>query len=184
MKKPSVRRKSSLNLFRDKANYSSYGEAPLLREDAEPQVHASLNSVDQPFYLICQKDTVLASVSGKAQVRFQDASVRYFDLEPGDFVYVPGGVAHRIACSEDSLHLRYKARIAGLEAIAWFCGECQHEVDRYTWDTANESIQSGYLRGTTRFNESAARRTCPDCGTLHPEVDLQPFQWKQMMEDA
>jgi hypothetical protein len=179
-----VRRKTALNLFRDKANYANYSEAPLLREDAEPQLHASRNSVDQPFYLICEKDTLLTSVSGQAKVCFQDASVRYFDLTPGDFIYVPGGVPHRIVCSEDSLHLRFKARLAGLEAIAWFCDGCGHEVDRYTWDTTDETPQSGYLFGTTRFNASTGRRTCSHCGTQHPPVDLSLFPWSQMTGDT
>jgi 3-hydroxyanthranilate 3,4-dioxygenase len=174
-----IRRKNQLNLFREKAKYHDYDEAPLLKEDVDPQLHASLNTVDQPFYLICEKDTVLAAVSGSAKVVFRDASIRYFELGPGDHVYVPGGIPHRIECSQESLHLRYKARVSGLEAIAWFCESCGNEVDRYTWDNAKQSPQAGYRIGSNRFNADASRRVCSHCGVAHAPLDLTRFRWDQ-----
>lgn len=175
-----IRRKNQLNLFREKAKYRNYDEVPLLKEDVDPQLHASRNSVDQPFYLICEKDTVLTALSGNAKVRFRDASVHYFDLGPGDYVYVPGGIAHRIECAEESLHLRYKASTPGLEAVAWYCESCGHEVDRYTWDNAKQSPQAGYWIGASRFNNDEKRRICPRCGVAHPSLDLTPFRWREL----
>lgn len=177
-----IRRKNALNLFRDKSKYRNYDEFPVLREEVDPQLHVSRNTVNQPFYLICEKDTVLAALSGKAKVRFHDASVNYFDLEPGDFVYVPGGIPHRIECAEDSLHLRYKARISGLEAVVWFCEYCGYELDRHSWDNAKQPPQAGYLAGTKRFNTDAKRRVCAHCGEEHPPLDLDAFRWEDVTD--
>ncbi|SOE06305.1 3-hydroxyanthranilate 3,4-dioxygenase [Variovorax sp. YR752] len=172
-----IRRKNALNLIKDKSKFSNFDEYPVLKEDVDPQLHISRNGVDQPFFLVCQKDCTIAALTGKARVHFHDASVRYYDLLPGDHVYVPAGMPHRITAIEPGVHIRYKAREAGLEAVAWYCGNCDHEIDRYTWDTAKQVPQAGYLAGAERFNGTSERRICKSCGNEHSPLDLSPFRW-------
>src|SRR6185312_11278829 len=86
----------------------------------DPQLHLSRNRVKQPFFLICEQDTMLAQMSGEARVEFRAGPVRYFDMTVGDFVYVPAGTPHRIVPKTESVHLRYKAEKPGLEAVAWY----------------------------------------------------------------
>lgn len=173
-----IRRKNAWNLIRDRAKFSNFDEYPVLKEDVDPQLHVSVNSVDQPFYVIFEKDNVLAAMSGSARVHFKGASVHYFDLRPGDHVYVPGGIPHRIVGGSNALHLRYKARQAGLEAVAWYCDRCGDELDRCVWDTARQVAQAGYHAAVTRFNAATERRTCESCGHEHPVIDLAPFRWE------
>lgn len=173
-----IRRKNALNLIRDREKFSNFDEYPVLKEDVDPQLHISVNSVDQPFFLICGKDTLLAAMSGSAQVQFKGASVNYFDLGPGDHVYVPAGIPHRIVGASKALHLRYKAREPGLEAAVWYCDACGGEMDRYVWDNAKQVAQAGYQAATTRFNASPERRKCPSCGHEHDPIDLSPFRWE------
>src|SRR5689334_4342042 len=92
----STRRKNRFNLLREAAKLASFDEFPMLRPEVDPQLHLSHNEVDQPFYLVCEKDTVIAQFSGHSRIDLKEGSVRYFDLTAGDYVYVPGGIPHRI----------------------------------------------------------------------------------------
>jgi len=172
-----LRRKNSLNLFREAPKLGAFDEFPVLRPDVDPQLHVSRGGVDQPFHLICAKDSVVALVSGCARVDFASGAVRHFDMEPGDFVYVPAGIPHRIHVLEAGIQLRYKAREAGLEAVAWMCAGCGTEIGRHVWDTASTLPQEGYLAACGRFNESDEARRCPKCGEVHAAVDLTHFRW-------
>src|SRR5262245_48010997 len=116
-----TRRKNALNLFREAKKLVSFDEFPLLRPEVDPQLHASHNSADQPFYLTCEKDTLLVQMSGRARVSFREGGVRYFEMGPGDYVYVPGGVPHTVATHEAGVVFRYKAREPGLEQVDWYC---------------------------------------------------------------
>jgi 3-hydroxyanthranilate 3,4-dioxygenase len=180
--KVDFRRKNALNLLKEQEKFSNFDEFPVLKDSVDPQLHVSVNSVDQPFFLICEKDCTLAALTGKARVHFHDSSVRYFDLGPGDNVYVPAGTPHRITTQEAGLHVRYKARLAGLEATAWYCDVCDSEVDRYTWDTGVSLPQAGYLAGVLRFNDSGERRTCKACRHVHPAIDVSPYRWADVVE--
>lgn len=177
-----TRRKNAFNLFREAQKLASFDEFPMLRPEIDPQLHLSRNEVDQPFHLICQKDTVVAQVSGSARVMFSDGPVRYFDLQPGDFVYVPGGVAHRILTTDAGEQFRYKAREPGLEGAVWYCDNCGEEFDRHIWDANAKSSQSGYQFACERHNTEEERRRCSVCGTTHDLVDLAPFRWKTVAD--
>ncbi len=177
-----IRRKNSLNLFREAPKLGSFDEFPVLRPEVDPQLHVSRNEVAQPFYLICEKDCLIALVSGRAVVHFTQGSVRFFDMEPGDFVYVPASIPHRIEVREAGIQLRYKAREAGLEAVAWTCGGCGSEICREVWDTAVTLPQEAYLAACTSFNEDVQARSCPACGEVHPVIDLQAFRWAQVAQ--
>lgn len=177
-----TRRKNAFNLFREGAKLASFDEFPLLRPEIDPQLHLSRNEVDQPFHLICQKDTVIALASGAARVLFSAGSVRYFDLECGDFAYVPGGVAHRVLTQQPGILLRYKASDPGLEAAAWYCEKCGAELDRHVWDVSRQLPQLGYQFACERFNREIRRRTCISCDAVHASIDLGPFRWSAVAE--
>lgn len=175
-----IRRKNSLNLFREASRLQPFDEFPVLRPEVDPQLHVSHGGIDQPFHLICAKDSMIALVSGRASVHFADASVRRFDLEPGDYVYVPAGVPHRITVREAGIQLRYKARESGLEAVAWLCHGCGSELGRHIWDNAVSQSQQEYLQACNQFNASAEGRRCPRCGEVHAEVDTRQFRWAEI----
>lgn len=181
-KRVTTRRKNSFNIFREASKLESFDEFPMLRPEVDPQLTLSNNSVDQPFFLVCEKDSVIAQASGKAQVIFHDGPVRYFDLVPGDFVYVPGGTAHRVLTREPGNQLRYKAREAGSEAVVWYCDNCSAEVDRHSWSAGEHASQAGYLTACERHNGETARRTCSQCGHSHSAVDLAAFRWRAIAE--
>ncbi len=172
-----IRRKNNLNLLRESEKLESFDEFPVLRPEIDPQVHASRNTVDQPFLLTLGKDSVIAQLTGASRLEFADGPVRYFDLDPGDFVYVPGGTVHRILTTEPGVQIRYKARAPGNEALSWNCLACGVELDRFDVIEDGRPVQFAYDAATRRFNEDSDRRQCRNCGSEHPEIDLSPFRW-------
>jgi 3-hydroxyanthranilate 3,4-dioxygenase len=169
-----------LNTFKTAAELSAYDEFPVLAPGINPQVYLSRNDRPQPFYLICERDTLLVQQYGTARVHFMDSSVRWYDVRPGDVTYVPGGTPHRFVPVTESLVARYKADPAGLEGVAWYCEGCSGELDRVEWDTAQELPQEGYLRACRTFNDHEERRRCVVCGRLHPPVDMARLRWEEI----
>ena len=171
-------RKPRFAAFDEAARRGPYDEYPMLPAGVDPQICLSRNDRPQPFFLICEHDTVLVNMSGEGRVEFPEGPVRYHPVVPGDFVYVPSGTPHRIVPEGECVQLRYKAEHPGLEAVAWYCESCGAELAREVWDTAAEIPQEGYLRACREFNADAARRTCASCGRIHEEVDLSPYGWE------
>jgi 3-hydroxyanthranilate 3,4-dioxygenase len=169
-----------LSTFKEVGKRGSYDEYPVFPSDVDPQLHLSKNDCQQPFFLICEKDTVIAQFSGAGTVEFKGSSVNYFSLEPGDNVYVPAGTPHRFTPKDESIQYRYKANVPGLEGVAWYCGECENELDRVVWDTQSELEQEGYLRACNQFNGDKKLRTCSRCEAVHPEIDLSSFNWSDV----
>ena len=79
--------------------------------------------------------------------------------------------------SEPGALYRYKARVAGLEAVVFACERCGTELFRRVWDTAVTVPQQGWVDATGAFSTDVAARTCACCSTEHPPVDLTPFRW-------
>jgi 3-hydroxyanthranilate 3,4-dioxygenase len=174
---PHIERKRFLNVFPLAGDTRSYDERPLILEHIDPQLYLSRNAIAQPFFLVCEKDTVLAAMSGDADVEFRDTSVLRQRLAPGDFIYVPAGTPHRIVPREPSLHVRYKAREAGFEGVAWYCDGCATERRRLEWDTATELPQEAYARACRIYAESIAGSACTKCGERAPALDLGDIRW-------
>lgn len=172
-----LRRKRQFFIFREIAKLGPYDEFPMTAPEIDPQIHLSRNDRDQPFFLICEKDCVVVQMSGRGRVVFRDSPLGEVQTEPGAFVYVPGGTPHRILNEEPGAQYRYKAREAGLEAVAWACPSCGAEVHREVWDTAVTLPQEGWLDACTRFNAQADLRACQACGAEHAPVDLAPYRW-------
>ena len=144
-------RKKTFQALREGAKVGPYDEMPMLPDDKQVQVHLSKNDRPQPFYLICGKDTLVSLVSGAATVEFKGTAVDHFTLTPGSFVYVPAGAPHRIVPAETSVMMRYKQMHAGLEGIAWYCDNCDAEIHREVWDTADDRVASEIRRRNVPF---------------------------------
>jgi len=167
-----MRRKNRFETYVEAASRGPFDECPMMEIGIDPQLHLSRNDRPQPFFLICEQDCVIAQMSGTARVEFRNSSANYFDLQLGDFVYVPGGTPHRIVPKTESIHLRYKAAEAGLEAVAWYSPKTNEEIARVTWDCASELPQEGYLRAWRAFNADEKMRTCPTTGAVLPPMLL------------
>lgn len=178
-----MKRKNRFDSFEEAVERGPYDEMPMLELGFDPQLHLSRNDVGQPFFLICEKDTVLAQLSGSARLEFARGSVNYFDMVIGDFAYIPAGVPHRIIPAQESVHLRYKAADPGLEAVAWYSERAHAETARVTWDCAVELPQDAYQRACEAFNADEQMRTCPVTGDVLPQVDLSPFRWQEVAEE-
>ena len=177
-----TRRKNGFNIFREAQKLSSFDEFPMLRPEVDPQLHLSRNEVDQPFHLVCEKDTVLAQFSGESRVEFANGSVRFFDMGRGDFVYVPAGAAHRLLTVETGVVARYKASAPGAETIIWYCDGCGGEISRHEGNATQAPAQQLYQEACEAFNGDAARRRCGACGSEHVPVDLSPFRWQAVAD--
>ena len=173
-------RKKTFQTLREAAKVGEYAEKPMLPDDKQVQVHLSRNDRPQPFYLICGKDSLLALMSGAAQVEFKGTAIDHFALKPGSFVYVPAGAPHRIVPSEISVMLRYKQMHAGLEGVAWYCESCDAEIYREVWDTATATSQVRYQEVSSLFAADPSLRTCRRCGSIHPAPDLEDLPWSEM----
>ncbi|WP_431878914.1 hypothetical protein [Amycolatopsis sacchari] len=170
-----MKRRRMLNGLKAAQDLGDYADVPVLPANVDPQAHLSRNTVAQPFWLICGKDNVLAQLSGTAVVHLKETSVLRFSMEIGDHVYIPAGTPHRIVPTEEGVQLRYKARVPGLEGVAWYCPGCDRELHRVEWDTADTISQQAYYDACAEFNDKDTLRHCEGCGTTHDPVDLTPF---------
>ena len=172
-----MKRKQMISLFKAAKNFCDYDEYPVLSEHIDPQVHVSRNRIVQPFYLICEQDTMLVQLTGKSRIFFKDSNVVSFKLGPADCIYIPGGTPTHLMPSEESIQLRYKARVPGLEGVAWYCDGCNEELHREVWDTKSELSQDAYLRACTLVNADEKLRTCNRCGEMKSSIDLSGIRW-------
>lgn len=170
------------NLFEVAQTAGPYGELPAPPSDFDPQVHVSRNERLQPFFLICEHDTVVATLGGQGTIEFRNAPVLEHRIGPGDFVYVPAGMPHRIRPTTPLVQIRYKPRDAGLEAVAWYCPGCGAELQRREFETGGEIAQRVYLEASEEFNVRDDLRTCGRCGTVHDKLDLSGVRWREIAE--
>ena len=166
--------------FKLSEQVGSYDEDPVMPAEVDPQLTIGRADKPQPFFLICEKDSLVVQMTGAARIEFKDSSVRYVDTHAGDYIYVPARTPHRILPEEPGIIYRYKAAQAGLEATAWYCETCDGEVHRVTWDTASELPQEGYMRAVATFNADPASRRCGRCGAEHPLVDAEGNRWAEI----
>lgn len=176
-------RKRRFMTYKESKKRGFFDEYPMLTDDVDPQLHMSCGLGAQPFWLVCEKDSMVALMSGRATIEFKDSPVLYEDMGLGDFVYIPAGTPTRMTNHEETIHYRYKALDAGLEAVAWYCDSCGAALYRETWDTADEVPQKAYLRITEAFNDSEDMRTCKSCGQIHDEVDISDNNWHKISEE-
>lgn len=171
-------RKPFIDTFGESRGWGEHDELPLLPAEVDPQLYGSRSSRPQPFYLTCEKDSVLIFMSGSGEVLMRHPDVRRFKAQVGDFVYVPARVPHRVLPSTEIIQYRYKARDAGKEAASWFCETCGEHLHSHLWDTAGVSQYRAYLDAVSAFN--ATDRTCKKCGAVHPPVDQAGLRWQEL----
>lgn len=176
-------RRRMLHIFKTARECGPYDELPVFPQQFDLQLHLSRNERPQPFYLICDHDTLLIQMSGTGRVAFRETSVLYFCLEVGDFVYVPAGTPHRLLPDTESVQVRLKAQAPKLEGAAWFCERCGLELWREDWELDKTSPQEGYLQACEGFNASRDRRLCAGCGTEHAPVELDGLRWADIAAD-
>lgn len=175
-----MERKRAFNVFAVGRGLGPYDERPVLPAQFDIQLHLSRNDRPQPFYLICDHDTVLVQLAGRARLDLRETAVQSEAMEPGTFVYVPAGAPHRLVPLTESLNARFKASQPELEGVAWYCSGCRAEVWREEWGLREELPQEGYWRACRAFNADTARRTCPNCGAEHPKLDLAGLGWAEV----
>jgi hypothetical protein len=173
-------RKRFFNVLEMQEQLAAYDELPLILKHIDPQLHGSRNAKMQPFFLVCEKDTVLTALSGDAWIEFRESDVLRHRFLSGDFCYVPGGTPHRIVPTEPGLHLRYKAREAGLEGVAWYCERCSALLHRIEWDTVHVQPQAGYARACRYYGQFVAGTPCGSCGAPAPALDLDGTRWDEI----
>ncbi|MDL4821803.1 cupin domain-containing protein [Actinomadura opuntiae] len=171
-----MERRRMLHVFKAAGEVGQYEDAPLLPEHVDPQIYLSRNSVAQPFFLVCEKDSVIAQMSGRAQVDLLDTSVNLFDMDPGDMVYIPARTPHRIRPADESVQLRYKARHSVLEGAVWTCAACGHVLARREWELPDPPSRA-YAEVLDWFNASVAGEPCPECGAEVPSIEPAAFSW-------
>jgi hypothetical protein len=157
-----------------------YDERPMLPETLDLQIHLSRNDRPQPFFLVCEHDTVLFAMKGSGHVEYREASVLRHGYEIGDHLYVPAGVPHRIIPETETIQYRYKLPESELEGVAWYCEGCGQELYREIFEIKSELPQEAYLRIAGAFNKDQSLRTCRKCSTVHPALDLSPYRWEQL----
>jgi 3-hydroxyanthranilate 3,4-dioxygenase len=158
----------------------SYDEWPCLPTGIDPMPYLSRNRVPQPFHLASAHDRVLVHLAGRGRVEFHEASVRYFELDCGDFVYLPAETPSRIVPETACLQLIYRAEPWGQETALWYCSGCGAELHRIALDGAEGLLQPAYWAACQAFSADSAARTCTRCATVHPPVDLTDIRWPEV----
>ena len=175
-------RKRMLLTFREAEQRGPYDEYPVLPPEVDPQLHLSRNDRPQPFFLVCEKDTVLVQMTGAGRLELRDCSVRWFDAVPGDFIYIPGGTPHRFTPEGVATQYRYKAARPGREEVRWYCEACDAMLACQAWDAEAMLPQEGYLAACSAFNAESAARACRACDAVHPPIDLAPYRWAEVAQ--
>ncbi len=158
----------------------AWGDLPATPADFDPQILVSRNEGVQPFFLTCERDSLVVTLSGDGFVEFRDSNVLHFRVAPGDFVYVPAGTPHRIRAEGPMVQLRFKALHAGSEVVSWHCPECSTELWHREFDSSSEIAQRVYLEATNEFNSNESLRRCATCAATHPVVDVAGTHWDEV----
>lgn len=177
-----VERDRFAHLLAQGAELGPYDEMPLIPAHIDPQITLSRNDRPQPSHLIFERDSLLATMSGRGHLELRTATVHRLDLLPGDYVYVPARTPHRIVPHEPMIQFRYKAHPPGLEATAWYCDSCGAELWRHEFDAGTEIPQAAWWSALESFNADDARRTCDGCGMVAPLVSTDGLRWSAMAE--
>ena len=174
-------RKNRFSTFQEAAARGAYDEFPMLEIGIDPQLHLSRNSVAQPFFLICEQDSMIAQLSGAVRIEFRNSSVGYFDAEIGDFIYVPGGTPHRIVPKSESIPISVTK--PSIRASKPSRGSTRHRGRR---SAASPGIAPTSCRRRPIFAPAAPSMRHRPCAPARqparcwPEIDLSPFRWEEI----
>lgn len=172
-------RRKTLNVFREAAaTWGSYDDFPVAPLGVDPSPHLSRNRVPQPFYLVTAQDEVLVTMSGQGVIRFKDPDRTVLPIGPGDVVYLPARLPSQIIPTDELLQVRLKGDPPFKEAVAWYCDDCDNLV--HSFEFSAEVPQRCYWDAVVEYNADPGLRTCPNCGRVHPEVDLGDIAWEDI----
>jgi hypothetical protein len=175
-------RRRMLQAFDAAAEAPNYADLAVLPADVDPQITVSRNSVDQPFYLAFEEDTVLAQMSGHSTIHLRESNVLNYPMAQGDHVYMPAGTPHRITPDKEGVLIRYITNEPALRAALFTCETCAAEIYRLEWTQAlADDAVAIYAEICRRFNQTDERRTCAQCGAKAASVSLEALGW---MEEA
>jgi hypothetical protein len=171
-------RRRMLQAFDTAATVGNYADLAVLPADVDPQITISRNSVDQPFFLAFEEDTVLAQISGHSVVHLRQSNVLNYSMGQGDHVYMPAGTPHRIVPDGEGVLIRYITNEPATRAALFACEECGTEIYRLEWqqEVADDSVPI-YSEICRRFNDDEERRTCPECRSVAASVSLETLGW-------
>ncbi|MGH6980008.1 MAG: hypothetical protein ACREFC_02265, partial [Stellaceae bacterium] len=57
------------------------------------------------------------------------------------------------------------------------------ELHREVWDSDKTVSQAMYHRTGERFAADTYRRTCKNCGAVHPAPDFASFRWDEVAKE-
>ena len=99
----------------------------------------------------------------------ENGARRGIAIRAGEMFLLPPRVPHSPQRMEGSIGLvvERQRRAGEKDGLMWFCPECGHKL--YEEYFQLEDIETQFPPVFQRFNASAAR-TCPQCGTIHPEA--------------
>ncbi|MGB7319423.1 MAG: 3-hydroxyanthranilate 3,4-dioxygenase [Planktotalea sp.] len=127
--------------------------------------------VEEFFYQI-EGDMLLKLYDGE---QFYDVPIR-----EGEIFLLPPHVRHSPQRPQEGsigLEIEPKRQTGELDAIEWYCFECQHLVHRA--EIQLESIVRDLPPVYETFYASTEARTCPNCNTVHPGKE-PPEGWVQL----
>jgi len=176
-------RNQAQNVFDLADAVGAFDEWPLLPEPVDPQVALSRAPVPMPFHLAIDHDTLLVQIKGEATVAFADGPVREMEVAPGDYVYLPAGLPHRVIPRSSSLQLRFSGREAHAERASFRCEGCSAELGSTAWSSASTLRQEGFGGALDAFAEDGAGGPCPGCGTVAPAVGAAAFRWDEVARE-
>ncbi|MCY4301695.1 MAG: 3-hydroxyanthranilate 3,4-dioxygenase [Aestuariivita sp.] len=116
--------------------------------------------VEEFFYQL-EGDMLLKLYDGE---EFYDLPIR-----EGEVFLLPPHVRHSPQRPQEGsvgLVIEPKRQDGQLDAIEWYCFECQHRVFRAEFQL--QSIVKDLPPVYDKFYASIEDRTCPNCGTVHP----------------
>jgi len=108
-------------------------------------------------------------LEGEMVLKVQDeGQVRDIPIRAGEMFLLPGKVRHSPRRMAGSVGLVVERRRMAHErdGLMWYCPQCNHLL--YEEFFALDNIESDLPPVFERFYGSIERRTCPQCGTVHP----------------
>jgi 3-hydroxyanthranilate 3,4-dioxygenase len=174
-----MERKKTLNVFKEAQKaWGSFDDFPVGQVGLDPMPHLSRSRVSQPFYLVTELDEVLIQMAGRAEIHFADIKMDPMCVVAGDTVYLPAGIPSRIVPLGETVQVRLKGPPPLREALAWYCQACGNLVHAHEFVDAIPQRQ--YWQAVSAFNADVSQRTCPDCRTVHPPVELGDIAWLEV----
>lgn len=106
-----------------------------------------------------------------------DGKAERVDLKEGDIFLLPPHVRHspqRPEADSACLVIERQRPVGLLDGFEWYCPHCGHLVHRV--EVQLKSIVTDLPPLFQAFYDSPEKRTCPDCGQMHPGKGQAPTQ--------